>query len=127
MLIGEARRLISFKGVLSMKAFFSILAVTLLLWGGVIQAVADETTSQTETPTGARQDYEAQMKQEIEEQEARNSNRPLTEDAKAAWQGVKDGWNDVKSTTDEGWTDAKSKLDESWGAFKSKWKEVTSE
>jgi hypothetical protein len=110
-----------------MKAFFSILAVSLFLFGGAIQAVADETTSQTETPTGARQDYEAQMKQEIEEQEARNSNRPLTEDAKAAWQGVKDGWNDVKTTTDEGWTDAKSKLDDSWGAFKSKWKEVTSE
>lgn len=110
-----------------MKAFFGILAVSLLLCGGAIQAVADDTTSQSEAPTGAREDYEAQMKQEIEEQEARNSNRPLTEDAKAAWQGVKDGWNDVKSTTDEGWTDAKSKLDNSWGAFKSKWKEVTSE
>lgn len=110
-----------------MKAFLSTLVVSFLLLGGALHAVADDTTSQTDAPTGAREDYEAQMEQEIEEQEVRNSNRPLTEDAKAAWQGVKDGWNDVKSTTDEGWTDAKSKLDNSWGAFKSKWKEITSE
>lgn len=110
-----------------MKSLLSALSVSILLAGAAPLALAADSTTQEESPSGSRADYEAQMQQEIEAQEARNSNRPLSEDAKAAWQGVKDGWSDVKSTTDEGWSDAKSSLDNSWGAFKSKWKELTTD